>query len=300
MNRVWQAAQSFEPRGIPLALARSILAFAQLTTVLLASDRTLFANPPGTTAGTRCAGVKGISLWCVSGADARADTLGRVLAIAVLLVVIVGYRPRWSCVAHYYIAFSVAVDVTATNGGDNVAEILTMLLVPICLDDQRSWAWRKPTSPLQPAWRGGAFAAHAALRCQIAIIYLGAASSKLAFPAWRHGTALGILAHDPEFGFPSVLQPFTQQLLSHAWGTDLLTWSALVIETLIALSMAFRRRTRRYGLVLAILLHGAIAILMGLFSFGLIMIALVLAACADVPTVRRTRIHIRQETVIAA
>ncbi|MEY9963317.1 antimicrobial peptide system SdpB family protein [Streptacidiphilus sp. MAP12-16] len=297
MNRVWRAAESFEPRGIPLALVRSILAFAQLTTILLSPDRLLFANPLGTTPETRCAGLNGVSLWCVTGGDAQADTLGRVLAIAALLVVVVGYRPRWSCIAHWYIAFSIAVDGTATNGGDRVAEILTMLLIPICLDDRRSWSWRMPTRPLRPAWRGSAFAAHAMLRCQIAIIYLNAVISKLTFPAWHQGTALGILAHDPEYGVPSVLRPFAQQLLSHAWATDLLTWSVLAVETLIALSMAFRRRTRSYGLLLAILLHGAIILLMGLFSFGLIMITLVLAACADMPDVGSTCDHNRQEAL---
>jgi hypothetical protein len=60
-----------------------------------------------------------------------------------------------------------------------------------------------------------------------------------------------------------------------------------------------RSATAAGRLVLAILLHGAIVILMGLFSFGLIMIALVLAACADTPAVRRTCIHSRQQTVSA-
>jgi antimicrobial peptide system SdpB family protein len=294
VNRPWKTAESFEPRGIPLALVRSILAFAQLTTILSSPDRLLFASPPGVMSETRCAGLRGVSLWCLTGGDARADMLGRVISIAVLLVVITGYQPRWSCIAHYYVAFSIAVDMTANNGGDNVAEILTMLLIPVCFDDRRHWAWMKPTRPLQPAWRGSAFAAHVMLRCQITIIYLTAAISKLAFPAWRQGTALGILAHDPETGILRAVRPSAQQLLSHVWAMDLLTWSVLAVETLIALSMAFRRRTRRYGLVLAIVLHGAIILLMGLFSFGLIMIALVLAACADTPAVRSPRGSTRQ------
>ncbi|MBC3840268.1 HTTM domain-containing protein [Streptacidiphilus sp. 4-A2] len=166
----------------------------------------------------------------------------------------------------------------------------------MCLDDRRSWAWRRPTRPLRPAWRGAAFAAHAALRCQIAIIYLNAAGAKLASPAWRHGTAMAVLAHDPEFGFPGAVRPFAQQLLSHAWAADLLTWSVLVIETLIALSMAFGRRMRRIGLFLAILLHGAIILLMGLFSFGLVMIALLLTACADLPAYQSSGDHNRRDS----
>lgn len=295
MNRLGQAADSFEPRGIPLALARSLLAFAQLTTILLAPDRILFVDSHEAGAGAPCAGLRRAALWCATNGEARPGGPGSVIAIAVLLVVIVGYRPRWSCVAHYYVAFSIAVEVTATNGGDNVAEILTMLLIPLCLDDRRSWAWREPARPLRPAWRGSAFAAHAVLRCQVAIIYLTAAVSKLTFPAWRRGTALGILIHDPEFSAPEPLRPLLQHLLAHPWAMDLLTWSVLATETLIALSMAFGRRTRSYGLVLAVLLHGAIILLMGLFSFGLIMIALVLTACADRPAIRSADDHDRRE-----
>jgi len=297
VKRLWQVVDSFEPRGTPLALARSILAFAQLTVLLLASDRLLFAIPPGTAPESRCAGLTSVSLWCVTGSGGYTGTLGRALAIAVLLTVVIGYRPRWTCVPHYYVAFSIAVDVTAKNGGDNAAEIFALLLIPLCLDDRRSWAWREPTLPLRPAWRGAAFAAHVVLRCQIAVIYLIAAISKLTFPAWRQGTALGILAHDPEYGLPGAVRPFAQHLLSHVWAADLLTWSVPAVEILIGLSMLLRRRTRIYGLTPAILLHGAIVLLMGLFSFGLIMIALVLAAaCADMPTAPPTCDHDRQTT----
>ncbi|MFJ9847878.1 sporulation-delaying protein SdpB family protein [Streptomyces sp. NPDC101150] len=294
MNRLWQAAESFEPRGIQLALARLLLAIAQLTMLLSSPDRLLFANPPGATPETRCAGLKSVSLWCVTAGDAPGDRPGRILAIAVLLVVASGYRPRWTCVAHWYVTFSIAVNTTANNGGDRVAEILAMLLIPVCLNDQRIWSWRGPTRPLLPAWGGSAFAAHAVLRCQTTVIYLHAVISKLAFPAWRHGTALGVLVHDPQFGIPGAVQPLAQQLLSHDWATSLFTWSVLAVETLIALSMPFGRRTRRCGLVLAILLHGAIILLMGLFSFGLIMIALVLATSADRQPGRSTSDNTRQ------
>lgn len=296
MSHLQRAVESFEPRGTPLALARSLMAFAQLATILSAPDRLLFGGRPGSTPGTRCAGLRDAALWCVTGGNAQADIVGRVLAVGVLLVVAAGFRPRWSCIAHYYVTFSIAVNSTVINGGDEVAEILALLLIPLCLGDPRSWAWQTPTCPLRPAWRGSAFAALAVLRCQIVVIYLTAVVSKLSFPAWRRGTALGILAHDPEFGFPGAVRPLAGQLFSHAWATDSLTWSVLAVEVLVALSMVLGRRGRRCGLGLAILLHGAIILLMGLFSFGLIMIASVLTACAERPADRLARGHNRQES----
>jgi hypothetical protein len=64
-------------------------------------------------------------------------------------------------------------------------------------------------------------------------------------------------------------------------------------------------RMRRVGLMLAVLLHGAIILVMGLFSFGLIMITLLLVVCADAGTERaagqvRTGVRVGDEEVSAS
>ena len=277
MSLLWTKAADFEPRGSTLTAARALLALAQLTSIVFSSDRLLFAGTPEAPR-TPCAGLNAATLWCLSGGNFHDNLLARAVAIGALLVVAMGYRPRWTCIGHFYIAFSINAEATAANGGDGVAQIATMLFIPLCLADQRQWAWLKPSIAPQPAWRGSAFAAHIVIRIQIAIIYADAAISKLAYPAWRHGTALAVLAHDPEFGFPTAVNPLTQDVLAHAWATDLLTWSVPAVELLIAMSMASPGRIRRYALVPVVILHGAIILLLGLFSFGLIMIALVLAS----------------------
>jgi len=84
-------------------------------------------------------GIKATSLWCVTGGEQLADPAGRTIAIVVLLLVLAGYLPRWSCILHWYVAFSIAEDVTTIDGGDQVAEIFTMLLGVIFLGDDRVW-----------------------------------------------------------------------------------------------------------------------------------------------------------------
>src|SRR6185437_10077285 len=145
--------ESFEVHDAMLSWARTILAIAQLLTILATSDSQMFMSVPSTSLAAQCTGIKAASLWCVTGGEQLPDPVGRTIAIVVLLLVLSGYRPRWSCVLHWYVAFSIAEDVTTIDGGDQVAEIFTMLLIPLCLGDERVWIWRKPVDPVAPTWR---------------------------------------------------------------------------------------------------------------------------------------------------
>lgn len=216
MRRLIPDFDPFEPRGLPLAVGRSVIALAELTELLFSSDRVLFLSGPSAGSGGLCQGPNALSLWCVAGSLSRPDPVGRVLAVLVLVAVAAGYRPRWTCVPHWYVAFSMGVDLTVVNGGDRVAAIVTGLLIPVCLTDRRVWQWRAPAEPLPAAWRGASGAALVVLRLQIILIYADAALSKLSNPAWRQGTALRALANDPEFGFPLAARPLVREVLGPA------------------------------------------------------------------------------------
>jgi antimicrobial peptide system SdpB family protein len=130
-------------------------------------------------------------------------------------LVATGFAPRWLCIPHWYVSFSIASTMPLINGGEQVAEILTALLIPMCLGDTRWWHWAKPTA-ISPVWRGSAYAAHVVLRIQVVIIYAEAALSKLAHPAWRHGTAVPILLNDPANGLPFAVRPVANEYLGYA------------------------------------------------------------------------------------
>jgi antimicrobial peptide system SdpB family protein len=158
MGRLQSTTECFEPRGMPLSVGRSLLAFAESTVLLANPDRVLFSPFPDTPPDAVCSGVSMLSLWCVTGAGALSHSADRIVAITVLGVVVLGFRPRWLCVPHWYVAFSLAVDMTFINGGEQVAQILAGLLIPVCLGDRRRWQWARPTEPMSPAWRGSACA----------------------------------------------------------------------------------------------------------------------------------------------
>lgn len=279
-QRLTRTAESFDPRTRALAIGRSLLAVAQLSLLLVTPDRLLFLHQLSGPTTTACTGLKGTSLWCATGSLSSPNPIGRILAITVLLCVAAGLRPRWLCIPHWYISFSIAADVTVIDGGARAAEIVAALLIPICLGDTRTWQWTRPTTPMAPSWRGSSYAAHLVLRLQVAIIYLSAALTKSAFTPWRTGEAIQALVRDPQFGAPSAIRLPAEQLLAHQSIAAALTWSIMLVEIAIAVSMATSRRHRQLGTGAAVCLHAAIILLMGLFGFGLIMIAATAITCA--------------------
>jgi antimicrobial peptide system SdpB family protein len=265
-------------RPSAIAVGRSLLALGQLVTLSAASGPVLFARTPQAP-DIHCSGLRSASLWCQLGTGPSALLTGQVIAGAVLAAVLAGYRPRWTCVPHCYVAFSLHASLAFPNGGEYAAQIATLLLVPICLGDRRTWQWEAP-GPVLPGWRGAAQAAHLAIRCQLLIVYFWAATAKLEHPSWRHGTALRAIADDPLYGAAPWLRQLLRVPLASGPFVAALGWAVMATELAIAGSMLGRVRVRRYGLAAAVALHLGIAVSMGLPSFSVVMIGFVVLGSA--------------------
>jgi sporulation delaying protein B len=276
-RRLQDAAYRFEPRGWPLSLARTVSAAATLTVILWTPNGALFAYTAADPDGVRCGGTSALSLWCVAGSSGWVLVLDRVLAVAVLAATALGWRPRWTCVPHWYVTYSLAVGMTLPNGGETVAQILTLLLIPVCLADDRRWQWSRPAGPLPPSWRGAAWAAALTLRLQASIVYGVAGISKLMVAQWRDGTAMYAVFHDPGYGLPPELLRRVGPLLDSVVVMSALTWIVPVLEIAIAVAVLGTRRSRGAAVLVGGVLHVGIICGLGLFSFGLIMIALLFA-----------------------
>jgi antimicrobial peptide system SdpB family protein len=270
-------ALAFEPRATALGVSRSLLAVAGISVIALTPDADLFPLVPDGPVGPRCDGLRALSLWCV-GSGEVALTLSRFLSVAVLMVVASGYRPRWTCVPHWYVTFSLGAAMHVPNGGEHVARILTLLLIPICLGDDRIWQWRRPEIPLPAWWRGAAYAGHLTIRVQVALVYGQAVWIKLREAEWRDGTAMHYVFQDPYFGTWPELATFVESGLLTDWFILAITWGTIAVESAITLSAFGNTAVRRCAVVLGIVLHVGIIATLGLFSFGLVMIGLLFAA----------------------
>jgi antimicrobial peptide system SdpB family protein len=258
-------ASAFEPRGIAYAVLRTTLALQTLVVVVLDPDGYLFpaAGAP------RCTGLHGASLWCLG----EGTGVARVVTVAVLALAASGWRPQVLCVPHWYVTFSLAAAMPVPIGGDYVAQIATLLLVPMCLGDRRVWHWERVTDPLAPMWRGAAYASSLVLRLQVVVIYLIASGSKMAAARWRDGTVIYTLAIDPQYGMPPWLRQIVSVVFSSREVAAVATWTAMLGELAIVVLLWGPFRLRVAAFVIGLLLHTTIAVAFGLPTFGVVMIA---------------------------
>ncbi|MEV4613010.1 sporulation-delaying protein SdpB family protein [Kitasatospora sp. NPDC049258] len=266
--------------GRLLGAGRALLAVAQVLTLLFTSDAELF---PG---GPQCGGGRLLTLWCLGPPDV-APGLRHLLAVLGLLLVATGWLPRWTCLVHWYLTFSLTSTIAGADAGDQAARIGTLLLLPLLLGDTRRWIWARPPVAPAPTWQGAGRAALLLLRLQVLIVYTQAAGSKLLDPLWREGTALYYWLHSRYWGSSPGLLPLLEPALEHGWSVRALTWTAIALELGIAGCMLAPGRLRRWAVPAAVLLHGGIAVFMGLPGFALTMVGLVLLACADIPALGR-------------
>lgn len=272
-SRIAMAANEFVPTGRAVGIVRSVLAMATFLEIASTPSRYLFFGAPDVGGAERCGGISAVSIWCMAGREEGGSVAARTLSLIVLAIVASGYRPRWLGIPHWFVTFSLTASMTQPDGGDHVASIATLLLVPLSLGDGRTWHWLDHANLYPPLWRGSAYAAWLCWRWQMIVIYVQAAGSKLAVPQWRSGSALTSVAANPDFGFPAHLHRFVEPLLANSSADAVLAWGVLGIELSIACCALIGRRARSTAAALAIVLHGAIALAMGLVVFSLVMIA---------------------------
>ena len=278
------------------AYGRAALALAQLS-VLLCTPQWALTVPVGGSDGPSCSGLEALSAYCIGGSE-LGFVVGRAISLAILAAVISGWRPRWTSVPHAWVTVSFLHAISLPDGGEAVLATLTMLLVPLCLADNRTWAWpaRSPHEVTTTFGRrdGIAAAIQWALRAQVAGIYFHSALAKLAVPDWVNGSAMYYVTREHFFGATGFVGEIMRAVTDTAWGTAALTWGTILVETLIAVCILGTVRLRKVAVLLAVALHVGIIVVLGLWSFGIVMCGAVLVAASLPSSVfwmpqRRTR-----------
>lgn len=255
-----------------VGLARTLLALATAATLAASDPATLFHPGAGSGAGPRCDGPAAVAVHCLFAPD-RLE-LARWLSLAALLVVASGWRPRVTALPHWWLTWSLSTSATLTDGGDQVAAVLTLLLVPVALADPRRWHWGDDAADDHLQARIVAYGALGVVRLQVAGIYLHAAIAKLGQPEWADGTALYYWLGNPLFGLPPWLRPLSAPVLAGP-AVVVATWGVLVLELALGAALIAAPAWRRRLLAVGIAFHLGIA-LMGLASFAVVMCAALL------------------------
>ncbi|MGQ0830918.1 MAG: sporulation-delaying protein SdpB family protein [Microthrixaceae bacterium] len=258
------------PWTAAIGIARSALAASTLVTLFVHDPQTIFASRAVREAAV-CHDLQRLSPLCI----APSVGLARWISILVLVAVAVGYRPRITAIPHWLVASGFFMGARVSDGGDQLAANLALLLLPICLTDRRRWHWSSlveaPSS--RPVASTVAWSAWHAVRLQMAALYLHAAIGKMGVAEWADGSALYYWFAHPDFGLPSWTRDSVLGILRHNGVVAALTWSSIALELLLALGLLLPRWTWKPLLIGGMSFHAFIGLLLGLPSFSVVMFA---------------------------
>ena len=198
------------------------------------------------------------------------------IGMSLLFLVIVGWRPRITGIFHWWVTYSFATTAIVQDGGDQISQILTLLLIPVCLTDSRKWHWAKNIKPVkfhQKIYSIIAWSTMLVIQLQVAIVYFHAAIAKLNVEEWVNGTSMFYWIQNPIFGIGNEFANFIIPLFANAAVVTFLTWGTLIFEVILFMGIVMRPEQKKVLMVLGIGFHFAIIILFGLVSFFFAMTA---------------------------
>lgn len=276
LKRQGKYALSLAKKNVPwtnvYGLARTTLALGTLLTLLSNPPANLFRPGSGIDEFPLCQGVGKYGIFCLT--DPYLE-LARWLSIIILIVAASGWRPRYTAVFHWWVALSLQTSAITLDGGDQISTVLTLLLLPIALTDNRKWHWQKATRDNDNFTTSYilksliAISALIAIRFQVSIVYFHAATAKLSVDEWVDGTILYYWLNDQTIGLPNWLKIFFPILTTRL--VVIFTWGTLLLETLLFMGLVMPKRYWKPLLIAGIVFHAGIALTMGLISFGLAM-----------------------------
>jgi antimicrobial peptide system SdpB family protein len=255
-------------------LCRTILAISTLLTLTFNSGDILFHPVAGVDRVPSCSSISQYSIFCVFPEEYR--YFSRAISILILFIVASGWRPRITGILHWWVSFSLISSASLIDGGDHVTSVITLLLIPATLADDRTWHWEKRNTPLRDRWeplkRLIALSSFIVIRIQISVIYFHSAVGKMGVEEWANGTALYYWFFHPTYGAADWMRTPVEMLLGNDIIVTVMTWSVILFEILLSVSLVAPRRYKSIMLPTSITFHCLIALIHGLPTFSLTMI----------------------------
>ncbi len=258
---------SVDPREPAAGLARSLLALGTLLTMLATPRDQLFFRSDQHPEGVACGELANrFGLYCIFD---RTHSITYIISFAILLAVVLGVFPGILSWLHAWLAWSFVHSVPIIDGGDQIAQALTLLFVVFHFGDMRLTHWHTNSmfAHVDRLFAPVRAAAVLLFMIQGSVVYLHASIAKFGVPEWPNGTAIWYWMQDPTFAPPHWLYVPINALLSYAPTALLVTYGILAFEFILGVAIFFRTSARRSLLVPGLVLHVVFAMVFGLWSF---------------------------------
>ena len=268
-NRIIIEFKSQNPYTNVVGLARTLLALSLLTTLVF-NDTSLIFSAPGQPLLNEEMGVWKFSIYHFFGS--KYFFVAKTISIIILLGVIAGIYPRLTGILHWWVSISFFLSSPYVDGGDQIGSILTFLLIPLTLLDNRKNHWGKSVYQNNISKIIGNIN-HKVIRLQVCIVYLHAAFAKLELTEWVNGTVIYYWFTHNTFGLNPYLEPVIIPLIANNYVVFFITWSVLILEIALFACIFSDRKWRIPMLYLGLIFHFLIFLVHGLGSFALAMAA---------------------------
>ena len=133
-EKILKTIKNSKPWTNVYGLSRTLIALSLLITFIFNDIYNLFRPVAGLTEYPVCSNYE-ISVFCLLPAEYL--PLTKWLVIILLIVIASGWRPRYTGILHFWIASSFQNTAATLDGGEQVATVLTLLLVPLTILDNR-------------------------------------------------------------------------------------------------------------------------------------------------------------------
>ena len=271
LDPIIQKVEKFNIHTNIYGLSRSIIAFSLFLTLMINPHDVLFPGNLGYD-GEVMLGLRKYSIFHLLESDL---SLARWISIAILLPVMLGWRPQWTGLLHWWIAFSFFLSCPVVDGGDQIGAILSFLFIPFTLSDPRKWHWNHIQHQNSFYIKSINYLFYQCIRLQASIIYFFAAAEKLAVPEWKNGTVIYYWLNHSTFGMNESFKVLVDPIIESP-AVAIITWSVLVLEVLLSMALLASKRIKSILLPIGIGFHFAILIFHGLFTFFFYMTALLI------------------------
>jgi len=194
-------------------------------------------------------------------------TYTKIAAIVLLLVIASGWRPRYTGVLQWWITSSFFYSASIVEGGDQIATILTFLLIPVTVLDHRTWHWQKEDH-YSPYTKFVGNLMFALVAIQMSVLYLNAATDKIyAIEEWKVGSAFYYYVNDAFFSYPDWMDPLMADLLTNSFFVSSVSWGTIFLELVLCAILFSNAKNKRLLFPFAVAFHFAIVLFLGLVSF---------------------------------
>lgn len=253
-----------------LTTVRTLLAISSLTILVFTPLEGLFPafHMEKVTEGASWIESMNIFLWF------RNIYIPYWLSIIVLGLVMIGIMPRITSVLHTLVSYSIFYSLLIVEGGDQINAILTFLLLPVCLCDNRINGWKNQDIIIENKYLAYFIYINMyIIMVQMALLYLNAGIAKLFQNEWNNGTAVYYWFNESLFGAPEWMATLFGWLFTNNFTVALINYGVILLELFLFIGLFLKRKVKYRLFIFGFVFHFLIWIVHGLPSFWISMTA---------------------------